>query len=118
MKFDELSNKIINSAIEVHKNLGPGFLESVYHRAMEIQLEKDNTSFETEFTFPAQIAGRGYSINVTHGEIVLRAEDGRMNKVRIPLNVSTPIESDIDEFSSYRKSINVSYGLTGIMELG
>lgn len=41
MEFEELSNKIINSAIEVHKKLGPGFLESIYQSALLIQLQKD-----------------------------------------------------------------------------
>ena len=30
MKFDELSNKVIGCAIEVHRELGPGLLESTY----------------------------------------------------------------------------------------
>jgi GxxExxY protein len=32
MEFDELSNKVIGCAIEVHKQLGPGLLESSYER--------------------------------------------------------------------------------------
>jgi len=30
MKFDKLSNKVIGCAIEVHRSLGPGLLESTY----------------------------------------------------------------------------------------
>jgi hypothetical protein len=30
VEFDELSGKVIGCAIEVHKNLGPGLLESAY----------------------------------------------------------------------------------------
>ncbi len=30
MKFDELSNKVLGCAIEVHRELGPGLLESTY----------------------------------------------------------------------------------------
>jgi len=30
MEFDELSQNVIGCAIEVHRNLGPGLLESTY----------------------------------------------------------------------------------------
>ena len=48
IEFEELSNKIIKSAIEVHKKLGPGFLELIYQKALPIQLEKDGMGVETQ----------------------------------------------------------------------
>ncbi len=36
----ELTEQIIGSAIEVHKRLGPGFLESIYENALVIELRK------------------------------------------------------------------------------
>jgi GxxExxY protein len=47
-KFDKTSNEIISAAIEVHKTLGPGFLESIYHNSLKIELKKRNLPFETE----------------------------------------------------------------------
>jgi GxxExxY protein len=35
---DELSEKIIGAAIEVHRVLGPGLLESIYEQALEVEL--------------------------------------------------------------------------------
>jgi GxxExxY protein len=38
MEFDELSNKVIGCALEVHKHLGPGLLESTYERCLSYEL--------------------------------------------------------------------------------
>ena len=48
LEFEELSSKVIKAAIEVHKKLGPGFLESLYQRALMIQLEKDGLRVTTQ----------------------------------------------------------------------
>lgn len=45
---DVLTHKIIGCAMKVHNALGPGFLESVYHRCMEIELAAQNIIFESE----------------------------------------------------------------------
>jgi hypothetical protein len=38
-QFEELSSRILAAAVDVHKALGPGFLESIYQKAMEVALE-------------------------------------------------------------------------------
>jgi GxxExxY protein len=38
MEFDQLSNKILGCAIEVHKRLGPGLLETTYEKCLEYEL--------------------------------------------------------------------------------
>ena len=40
LELEKLTGKIIECAITVHKKLGPGFLESVYHTALPIELRK------------------------------------------------------------------------------
>jgi GxxExxY protein len=42
LKFDKLSNLIIGCAIEVHKNLVPGLLESTYEQCLTYELKKSN----------------------------------------------------------------------------
>ncbi len=37
-KYSELISKIIGCAIDVHKRLGNGFQEVIYHRALEIEM--------------------------------------------------------------------------------
>jgi GxxExxY protein len=45
---EDLTDKIINACIIVHKELGTGFLESIYHNALKIELEKQKLAFESE----------------------------------------------------------------------
>lgn len=40
--------RTIGACIEVHRHLGPGFLESIYHRAVCIELGERGMSFEKE----------------------------------------------------------------------
>ncbi len=50
--YKELSYSIIGAAIEVHKTLGPGFLEVVYENALEIELKTRGVSFEKYLPLP------------------------------------------------------------------
>lgn len=45
---EELTDKIINACINVHKELGPGFLENIYHKALLVELKSINLVFESE----------------------------------------------------------------------
>src|SRR5439155_26868321 len=47
-EFEPLSGKILDAAVAVHKALGPGFLESVYQKAMEVALRHRDLSFEDQ----------------------------------------------------------------------
>ena len=46
--------EIIGAAIEVHKELGSGFLESVYEEAMTIEATKKEIPFQTQVKIPIQ----------------------------------------------------------------
>lgn len=48
----ELTGRIIAAAIEVHKELGPGFQEVVYQRALALELQAANVDFEREAKIP------------------------------------------------------------------
>lgn len=44
----DLSSRVIEAAIAVHKSLGPGFLESVYENALCIELRRVGIRFEQQ----------------------------------------------------------------------
>jgi GxxExxY protein len=48
LEHEELTERIIGCAIEVHKKLGPGILESIYENAFIIQLQKQNLQVERQ----------------------------------------------------------------------
>ena len=52
MEFDKLSNQIIGCAIEAHKNLGPGLLESTYEHCLAHELKRSNISFKLQRSLP------------------------------------------------------------------
>jgi GxxExxY protein len=47
-KVDELAHAVIGAAIEVHRHLGPGFLENVYEEALCVELSDSRISFERQ----------------------------------------------------------------------
>jgi len=48
LEHEDLTDKIIGCAIEVHKKLGPGFIESIYENAFIIELQRKRLPFERQ----------------------------------------------------------------------
>lgn len=55
--LDQLTYEIIGSAIEVHKNMGRGLLESVYHQCLKQELLHRKINFLTEMRVPIEYKG-------------------------------------------------------------
>jgi GxxExxY protein len=49
VRADELARQVIGAAIEVHRHLGPGFLESVYEEALAVELRLREVSFVQQY---------------------------------------------------------------------
>ena len=47
-QFEELTKKIIGAAILVHRELGPGFVESIYEEALKVEFSEHSLSFESQ----------------------------------------------------------------------
>lgn len=75
-KYNLLSEQIIGSAIEVHKALGPGLLESAYESCLCHELKLRSIPFERQVELPVSYKGvkldAGYRIDlVVNGLIVV-----------------------------------------------
>ncbi len=55
--FSEISHRIIGCAIEVHKLLGPGLLESAYQKCLAHELSLNSINFQTEVPLPIEYKG-------------------------------------------------------------
>ena len=63
-QLNDLTYEIIGCAIEVHKEIGPGLLESVYHKCMERELDFRGIYFETELVIPIEYKGLELDANL------------------------------------------------------
>jgi GxxExxY protein len=63
--LNALSERIIGCAIEVHRELGPGLLESVYETALCIELKAVAIDFKRQVGIPLYYKGELISEHVT-----------------------------------------------------
>jgi GxxExxY protein len=69
METDDLTRKIIGCAIEVHRQLGPGLLESIYESALAVELEFGKIHFARQVGVP--IAYRGKTIGEHRVDLIV-----------------------------------------------
>lgn len=55
--YSNLTDKILKSAVEVHKQLGPGLVEKLYQRALRIELLRDGVKTTREKRLGLKYAG-------------------------------------------------------------
>jgi GxxExxY protein len=79
MEFDDLSRNVIGCAIEVHRNLGPGLLESAYRQCLACELSDARIPFQMEVPLPIQykhvLLDCGYRIDlVVSGDLIIEVK--------------------------------------------
>jgi GxxExxY protein len=72
---DRYSHQVIGAAIEVHRRLGPGFLEAVYQRALRCELTNQKLDWAAEVEVPilyrGTVVGRHRLGLVVGGELIV-----------------------------------------------
>lgn len=54
MHINAITGQIIETAIDIHRHLGPGLLESVYHEVLVYELRKRGRHVDTEVPIPVE----------------------------------------------------------------
>lgn len=66
---DDLAHKVIGAAIEVHRELGPGYLESIYQVALEAELRMQGLPFQSQV--PLGVFYKGLSLGTFRLDLVV-----------------------------------------------
>jgi len=72
MLYEELSHQILGAAIEVHRVLGSGFLETVYHQALAYELSLRQIPFERQVKLPVRY--KGLSLGEYRADFVIQGK--------------------------------------------
>ena len=72
---EDLTEKIIGAAIEVHKYWGPGLIESIYEKSLAIELERQGIPFkrqmELELSYKGVSLGEDFRLDLIVGDKVV-----------------------------------------------
>lgn len=76
MDENEIGERVLRCAIEVHKTLGPGLLESVYESCLALELAEAGLAFDRQLTLPVAykdlVIEAGYRLDLlVEGRVVL-----------------------------------------------
>jgi GxxExxY protein len=103
-KTEILLREIIGAAIDVHRELGPGYLEKVYEQAMALELRNRGLAYATQV--PIAVLYKGEKI---HGQVLDMVVEG---KVILELkSVETLLPIHEAQILSYLKSTGLIAGL-------
>lgn len=103
--FTNLIYQVNGAAIEVHKKLGPGLLESVYHKCLKHELELSGIEFSSEMIVPIEYKGLQFDAD-------LRCDLFIENRLVVELKAIEKILPIHEaQLLSYMKLLNVPIGL-------
>jgi GxxExxY protein len=57
MELNEITGAVVEKSMEIHRELGPGLLETVYQRVLSYELRKAGLDVESEVSIPIQWEG-------------------------------------------------------------
>ncbi|MBA3461021.1 MAG: GxxExxY protein [Deltaproteobacteria bacterium] len=101
--IDELAREVIGAAIEVHRTLGPGFLEPVYEGALALELQLRGIPFARQTTIP--IVYRGHVVGESRIDLLVG------EKLVVELKA-------VDELARIHFAQAISYLRAGSFQLG
>jgi len=104
LEYEGLTDKIIGCAIEVHKKLGPGFLESIYENAFIIELQKQNLKVDRQ----REVVIKYDSIEIGRHRLDLIIDDTIVVELKAVKNIE---DVHFAIVKSYLKALRKEHGL-------
>jgi len=102
---DPLTERIIACCYKVHSELGPGFIEKIYHAALKLAFNQEGLKYETEKRF--EVCYQGKKVGILIVDLVIE------NKVIFEIKAITGNIPDVFKYQvlSYLKASNLKVGL-------
>jgi len=101
MEFDALSKRVIGCAIEVHRTLGPGLLESTYEQCLAHELTQAGISFSRQHPLPVSYKGQlldaGYRVDLLIEESLI-IELKSVDQIQ-PIHAAQILTHDLPHFA-------------------
>ena len=104
LEHEALTGKIIGAAIEVHRQLGPGFLESIYENALVIALRQQGLKVDQQMAVSIYFAGH----EVGEHRLDLLVEDLIVVELKA---IKRLLDIHFSITRSYLKAVNREHGL-------
>ena len=102
---DAVITAVLDAAFEVHRELGPGLMESVYERALAFELTNAGIAFERQVDVPACYKGRDLGLG-------FRADIVVDNRLLVELKVVEDLSSGhLAQTMTYLRLLNLKRGL-------
>jgi GxxExxY protein len=102
--YEEITSKILEAAFEVGNELGAGFLELVYQKAMLIALRQKNLKVQPQF--PLQVTFRGENVGDFYADILVG------DKVIVELKAVSALAPEHQaQVINYLKATGIEVGL-------
>jgi GxxExxY protein len=105
MEFDDLSRRVIGCAIAVHRELGPGLLESAYEQCLAHELSANAIGFKLQHPMP--VAYKGVTLDCGY-RVDLLIEDQLIVELK---SVTDITEIHKAQLLTYMKLANAKIGL-------
>ena len=103
-ELDFIAKGIIGAAIEVHKQLGPGYLESIYEEALAIELNLRNIKHQRQYKVNIQYKNN----SIGDGRFDLLIENKLVVELKT-VDILLPLHKA--QVISYLKATNLHLGL-------
>ncbi|MDI6767389.1 MAG: GxxExxY protein [Bacteroidota bacterium] len=104
MKYEDITEKIIGSAMKVHSTLGNGFQEVIYQRCLAIELSEAGLNFQREIEMP--IHYRWQEVGTRRADFLVE------DKILVELKALIELEDvHLAQALNYLEAYNLEIGL-------